>query len=64
MMSHLSAVKEVVGLLAHHVFLLEEHGEQFSHEQAMLFAESSSNEDNPVEPASGATLAAWSNNSD
>ena len=64
MVSHLSAVKEVLGLPAHDVFFLEEHCEHFSHDQAMSFAESSSNEDDPVEPASGATFAAWFNSSD
>ena len=64
MVSHLSAVKEVLGLSAHDVLLLEEHGEHFFHDQAMSFAESSSNEDDPVEPAAGATFAARFNSSD
>ena len=66
MVSHLSAVKEVLGLSAHDVLLLEKHGEHFSHDQAMSFAESSSKliKTIPFESASGDTFAARVNSSD
>ena len=64
MVSHLSAVKEVLGLYVHDVLLLEELRKHFSHGQAMLFAESSSNDDDPLESTSGATFAARFDSSD
>ena len=39
MVSHLSAVKEVLELSAHDVLVLEKHYEHFPHDQARWFAE-------------------------
>ena len=62
-MSHLSTVKAVLGLSAHDVLLVEEHGEHFFHDQTILFTESSSCEDDPLESAPGGTFAGQSDSS-
>ena len=64
MASHMSAVKEVLGLPASDVLLLEEHHKHFFHDQATSSAESFSDEDDPLESLLGATATVPFNSSD
>ena len=64
MASHVSAVKEVLGLPASDELLLEEHHKHFFHDQATSSAESFSDEDDPLESLLGATATVPFNSSD